>query len=863
MRAGDESMSTVSQLNAALAGRYEVDRELGAGGMATVYLARDVRHDRDVAIKVLHPDLGAALGAERFLAEIKTTAKLQHPHILSLLDSGDADGSLYYVMPVVSGESLRDRMTRERQLPIAEAVRIAREVAGALDYAHRHGVIHRDIKPENILLHDGSAIVADFGIALAVQSASGPRMTQTGLSLGTPQYMSPEQAMGERHIDNRADIYALGAVTYEMLTGDPPFTGSSVQAIVARVMTERPTAPHVLRDTIPPHLEQAVLTALEKLPADRFGSAAEFAAALDRHGDTTVPALATSHTAPSRRVSRVAVAVGVASVIAAFAAGWSLRHSGTVPRYSQKTFDGDVIASARFAPDGKTIVLGRRQGWDIQVVRPDYPEAQSLGLPPSQLLSISSKGELAVLTHPSSLGFFYAIGTLARVPLGGGAPRELLDSIGDADWSPDGSQLAIIRYADGTARLEFPIGTVLAQSAGWMSDLRMSPDGRSIAFAEHPSAGDNRGSIASVDLSGHKKTLTPQFSGTLGLAWSRDGKELYFSGRDTTHQMVVFAVNSSGVLREALNGPGDLTIRDVAPNGDWIVTRDVEISRVVSHDQTDSIGHYEGWTDFAWTTVLSPDGNMLALSDGSAEGGINYAVWLRSRRGARLARIGDGWPEAFSHDGKWVLTIVPTQPSKLMMYPTGAGSERQIPTPAFQTIDEAGWAFGETAVVICGHVAKQATHCSVQDLKGAPVVRAGDPSSLLNRYAAGFAPGFHRARTAISPDGTTFFVEQDKRIILVDIRNGNTRAIGDLAPGEEIARWSPDGRALWVVAAPPQQLQTLDVATGKRTTLLRDLHPPVGPQVRVSRFTFADDPRVYAFVSDKVGSDLYAVRGAR
>ena len=275
-------MSAVSQLNAALAGRYEVDRELGAGGMATVYLARDLRHDRDVAIKVLHPDLGAALGGDRFLAEIKTTAKLQHPHILSLLDSGDADGSLYYVMPVVSGESLRERLTRERQLPIAEAVRIAREVAGALDYAHRHGIIHRDIKPENILLHDGSAIVADFGIALAVQSASGSRMTQTGLSLGTPQYMSPEQAMGERQIDKRADVYALGAITYEMLTGDPPFTGSSVQAIVARVMTERPTAPHVLRDTIPPHVEQAVLTALEKLPADRFGSAAEFAAALER-----------------------------------------------------------------------------------------------------------------------------------------------------------------------------------------------------------------------------------------------------------------------------------------------------------------------------------------------------------------------------------------------------------------------------------------------------------------------------------------------------------------------------------------------------------------------------------------------------
>jgi len=238
-----------------------VQRELGAGGMATVYLAHDLKHERDVAIKVLHPDLGAALGGERFLTEIRTTARLQHPHILPLLDSGEADGLLYYVMPLVTGETLRARLERERQLPIADAVRIAREVASALDYAHRQSVIHRDIKPENILLHDGQAIVADFGIALAVQSAGGQRMTQTGLSLGTPQYMSPEQAMGERAIDARTDVYALGAVTYEMLTGNPPFTGSTVQAIVARVLTDRPSPIRTTRDTVPTQVEAAVMTA--------------------------------------------------------------------------------------------------------------------------------------------------------------------------------------------------------------------------------------------------------------------------------------------------------------------------------------------------------------------------------------------------------------------------------------------------------------------------------------------------------------------------------------------------------------------------------------------------------------------------
>jgi serine/threonine-protein kinase len=270
------------RLNTALSDRYRVVREVGAGGMATVYLANDLKHDRDVAMKVLHPDLGAALGGDRFLGEIKTTAKLQHPHILPLLDSGAADGLLFYVMPLVEGETLRARLMREKQLPIDAAVRIAIEIAGALDYAHRHGVIHRDIKPENILLHDGRAVVADFGIALAVSAASGSRMTQTGLSLGTPQYMSPEQATGEKHIDARSDVYALGAVLYEMLTGEPPFSGATVQAIVAKVLTERPMTPSAVRDTIPPHVEFAVLKALAKLPADRHATAIDFARELER-----------------------------------------------------------------------------------------------------------------------------------------------------------------------------------------------------------------------------------------------------------------------------------------------------------------------------------------------------------------------------------------------------------------------------------------------------------------------------------------------------------------------------------------------------------------------------------------------------
>ena len=296
-------MNILERLTTALSGSYRVEREIGAGGMATVYLAHDLRHDREVAIKVLHPDLGAALGGERFLSEIRTTARLQHPHILPLLDSGEADTLLYYVMPLVTGETLRARIARERQLPIATAVQIAREVASALEHAHKQGIIHRDIKPENILLQDGSALVADFGIALAVRSAGGQRLTQTGLSLGTPQYMSPEQAMGERVIDARSDVYALAAITYEMLTGDPPFTGSSVQAVVAKVMSAEPERPTLTRKTIPLAIEHAVLTGLAKLPADRQESAAAFGAALRDASPETVSETTQSATASATRAA--------------------------------------------------------------------------------------------------------------------------------------------------------------------------------------------------------------------------------------------------------------------------------------------------------------------------------------------------------------------------------------------------------------------------------------------------------------------------------------------------------------------------------------------------------------------------------
>ncbi|MCU0617851.1 MAG: serine/threonine protein kinase, partial [Gemmatimonadaceae bacterium] len=267
-------------LRAALADRYELQSELGAGGMATVWLARDLRHDRAVAIKVLHPDLAAVIGPERFLREIRLTASLQHPNVLPLFDSGAADGLLYYVMPFVDGPTLRGRLARERVLPVEDALQIARDLSAALQYAHTRGIVHRDVKPENVLLQDGRPLLADFGIALAMEQASGARMTQSGLSLGTPQYMAPEQAMGERDIDARADVFALGAVTYEMLTGEPPFTGATAQAVMARMLTVDPAPIVETRSVVSPAIDDAVRRALRRLPADRYQSMSAFTQAI-------------------------------------------------------------------------------------------------------------------------------------------------------------------------------------------------------------------------------------------------------------------------------------------------------------------------------------------------------------------------------------------------------------------------------------------------------------------------------------------------------------------------------------------------------------------------------------------------------
>ena len=423
-------MDTQSQLRHALADRYDVEREIGAGGMATVYLARDLKHDRKVALKVLNAELGAVLGVERFLAEIKVTANLQHPNLLPLFDSGEADGLLFYVMPFVDGESLRSRLHREKQLPVDEALRLASAIAAALDYAHRHGVIHRDLKPENILLQDGQPLVADFGIALAVSNAGGNRITQTGLSLGTPQYMSPEQATGDRAIDGRTDIYSLGAILYEMLTGDPPYVGSTAQAVIARVLTETPRSVRAQRNTVPEFVDSAVERALAKLPADRFSTAHEFADALHgKAGSEGSADFTRAHRAlPARRSWRsyapwAAVVLAVAGVAAVAARVWTpvpapVIISTILPPPGQEFSEQESMGA--MSPDGKRfafVTLGPRGETQLWVRRLDTLGAQPVA---------GTAGATAPFWSPDgkSIGYF-SHSSLFTATLSGGVTREV------------------------------------------------------------------------------------------------------------------------------------------------------------------------------------------------------------------------------------------------------------------------------------------------------------------------------------------------------------------------------------------------------------------------------------------------------
>jgi eukaryotic-like serine/threonine-protein kinase len=574
------------RLVAALSDRYRIERELGQGGMATVYLAHDIKHDRRVALKVLKPELAAVLGADRFVQEIKTTAALQHPHILPLFDSGVADSFLYYVMPFIDGETLRSKLDRETQLGIDESVRIATNIADALDYAHRHGVIHRDIKPENILLHEGRPMVADFGIALAVSAAAGGRMTETGLSLGTPHYMSPEQATAEKEISARSDIYSLASVLYEMLSGQPPHLGGSAQQIIMKIVTEEAAPVTKLRKSVPNNVAAAVAIALEKLPADRFESAARFADALKNPAYATAASAAavTGHVKRRPAAQFITWLPWVLTAFLALTALWLPRGRGGGASGSTRfaadldSIDGfGSTSTVMVTPDGRSLVISAKIGEQPVLLLRTLDRMQSTVIR-------GSEGALrAFLSADGRWVAFSARGKLVKLPIEGGTPVALADSVGWAagTWSKDGSIIYTPTYqtglwqvsaAGGDAHLLTRPDSTAGELAHWWP--QWLPDGRHVLFTAYRTPVD-RATIEVLDLKSGKRKVVMQnavmarYAASGHLLFARDGSILAVPF--DPDQLTVSGAPVVVVDDVAMNYSDGFAAYDVSPTGTLVV----------------------------------------------------------------------------------------------------------------------------------------------------------------------------------------------------------------------------------------------------------------------------------------------------
>jgi hypothetical protein len=847
-------------------GPYEILGQIGAGGMGEVYRAKDPRLGRDVAIKVLPASFSQdADRLRRFEQEARAAGVLNHPNITAVYDIGTHEEAPYVVQELLEGETLRTALSGGK-LPQRKAIDYTLQIAHGLAAAHEKGIVHRDLKPENLFItRDGRVKILDFGLAKLTHAEEGSGQltsvptaaaaTEPGVVLGTLGYMAPEQVRG-RPADARSDIFSFGAILYEMLSGQRAFHGDSAADTMSAILREEPPDLSATNRNVSAGLERVVRHCLEKNPEQRFHSAHDAAFALEAlsggSGVSAVPAAAI----PRRTLPRARAAIAATALIALGGAAATLvlgkkpEKSAPAPRFHRLTFRRGFITTARFAPDGQTIAYSA--AWDgapiaMFTTRAGSTESTPLSIPSAGVLSISSSGEMALLLHrPPGIP-----DVLARASLAGGSPREILSDVVDADWTPDGKNLAIIRRTDrGERTLEMPIGKVLARSTT-LTEVRVSPGGDRIAFSEV----NPRGSlIGVVDLSGKRRILSEGWYGGRGLAWSRDGREIWFTEATREGPPNLHAVDLAGKVRPVLAMPSWVWLHDLARDGRALVGNNSWRAGVNWLRAGETREQDVSWLDWSIVKDLSRDGKSLLFSE-TREGGTSVgSVFLRSQPDAPPVRLGDGTGLALSPDGKWVLSAVTPagQSSQLVLLPTGAGEQKVLATGSLKTLNSAQWLGDGRSFILRAGEENQLPRLLLCDLAGSP------PRPVTPPGAGSFV---------VSPDGKLVAARLDQKIRVYPLEKGEPSVLPGQLDGEIPIQWSADGRSIYVYrfdsGARSVKVYRLGVDSGQRE-LWKEIVPsdPAGIEF-IGPILMTPDASSYVYTYQRRSSDLYVVEGLK